>query len=263
MKFEERTSLEFENEGQKLFAILHRPLDVKNPPIVVMFHGFGGHKSGDFRVYVKEAEMLAKCGIASFRFDFRGCGDSEGDWLDMTIGREVSDAIKALDVVGNLSGIDTSRMGFLEKSLGGLVAVMAARKYGHIKSMALWAPTFHAEQWREFWEIVQSPETTDETREQLMKFDGLHANEHFLREFFELKLEDHLIHLHEVPLLHIHGVKDTGITIEHAYEYEKHRKGAAAETKIIRLPNTDHDFAHAEDQAYTLEETCQWFVETL
>ncbi len=132
MKFETRTSLEFENEGQKLFAILHRPLDVKNPPIVVMFHGFGGHKAGDFRVYVKEAEMLAKCGIASFRFDFRGCGDSEGDWIDMTIGREVSDAMKALDVVDNLSGNRHIADGVFRKIIrrpGGCYGCQKARPY--------------------------------------------------------------------------------------------------------------------------------------
>lgn len=262
-KFEIRTSVEFENEGQKLFGILHRPLEVKNPPIVVMCHGFGGHKAGDFRVYLKESEMLSECGIASFRFDFRGCGDSEGHWIDMTIGREVSDALAALKTVEGFPNIDKKRIGMLGKSLGGLVAVLAAEKYKNIKSLALWAPAFHAEQWRELWHVIQSPETTDEQRAEIMQFEGMRANEKFLREFFELRLGEHLVQLHEIPMLHIHGVKDTGITIEHAHQYEKHRKGAVAETKILRLPNTNHDFAHAEDQAYTLEETCKWFVDTL
>ncbi|NGX58338.1 MAG: Esterase FrsA [Chlamydiae bacterium] len=263
MKFETRESVNFESGGCKIFGTLHLPLNVENPPIVLMCHGFGGHKAGKYRVYVHESEMLSKSGIASFRFDFRGCGDSEGDWLDMTIGREVEDTIQALKFILTLPNVDHSRIGMLGKSMGGLVAVMAAKESGNIKSIALWAPAFYARQWETVLDILEDPATTDEMRKEIMKFDGMHANELFIREFAEIRLEDHLAHLHETPMLHIHGEVDQGVTIEHAHLYEKHRKGAQAKTQIVRLPNTGHDFGHNEEQEYTLEETRKWFLETL
>lgn len=262
MRFETRENVNFESHGCKMFGTLHMPLNVEKPPIVLICHGFGGNKTGEYRVFVHESELLSKAGIASFRFDFRGCGDSEGRWLDMTIGREVDDAMEALKLIETFP-VDLSRIGMLGKSMGGLVAVLAASQYGNIKTIALWAPAFHAKQWEELWNVVQAPETTDEMRKEIMQFDGMHANEEFLREFFEIHLEDHLPRLHETPMLHIHGEQDVGVTIEHAHEYEKHRKEAQARTHIVRLPNTGHDFGHSDEQQYTLEETCRWFKETL
>jgi len=183
MKFETRESVQFTSEGDKIFGILHLPLNVKNPPLVVVCHGFAGEKTGKFRIYVDEAELLSQQGIATLRFDFRGCGDSEGSWFDMTIGNEVEDTLRALEFVETLP-VDQSRIGILGKSMGGLVAVIAAGIRKNIKSMALWAPAFHADQWKELWGILQDPETSDEVRAEIMQFDGMHANEKFLCEFF-------------------------------------------------------------------------------
>jgi len=263
MQSQTRESVNFMSEGYKMFGTLDLPKGVDKAPVVVVCHGFGGEKAGKFRIYVDLAELLAKQGIATFRFDFRGCGDSEGSWLDMTIGNEVTDALNALKFLETVPRVDLDRIGMLGKSMGGLVAVIAAGIYKNIRSMALWSPAFHAEQWRELWEIVQSPETTDEVRAELMRFDGMHANEQFLREFFDLRTEEHLLHLHETPMLHIHGEKDEGVTIEHAEKYQLHREEAVAPTEIIRLPNMDHQFAPSEEQLYVLEETCRWFFKTL
>ncbi len=262
-QYETRECVTFMSEGCKLFGMLHLPLGVEKAPLVVICHGFGGEKTGKFRIYTTMSELLSKAGIASLRFDFRGCGDSEGDWLDMTIGSEVDDVMRALEVVDSLKSIDHSRLGILGKSMGGLVAVIAAGKRKDIKSLALWAPAFHAGQWRDLWEVVQDPATSDDVRQKIMQFDGMHANENFLREFFALQLEHHLEHLHETPLLHIHGEKDEGVTYDHAEKYRQHRQKATAPTKMVSMPSIGHDFAPSEEQRQVLQETCQWFVETL
>ena len=183
--------------------------------------------------------------------------------MDMTIGNEVTDVLNALDFLKSVPQVDQNRIGMLGKSMGGMVAVIAAGIHKNIQSLALWAPAFHAKQWHEVWDIIQNPETPDELRAEIMKFDGMHANEKFLHEFFELRLEEHLLHLHETPMLHIHGINDQGVTIEHAEQYRAHRQKAAASTKVIRLPNIGHEFAPSEEQQVVLQETCEWFVETL
>jgi len=267
-KFETRESHIIEKDGVKIFSVLHRPLQVKNPPVVVVFHGFGGHKVGHARVYVNEAELLSKAGIATLRFDFQGCGDSEGRWSEMTIGSEVSDALSVLDYLHTLGSVDMSRLGFLGKSLGGLIAVLTAKeslkkKKIAPKSLALWAPAFHAEQWAKLWDVIQDPKTTDKMRAELMSFNGIQVYPKFVEEFISLNLEEAMHSLHETPLLHIHGLQDIGIDLSHARRYEEIRKLASAETSLIRLPNTDHEFEQPEEQALTLQETCQWFVNTL
>ena len=80
-KIEERQSVVLENEGQKIFGILHRPIHVDSCPAVLICHGLAGHKTGQYRIYVILAEKLSEAGIASFRIDFRGSGDSEGKFF--------------------------------------------------------------------------------------------------------------------------------------------------------------------------------------
>ena len=68
----------FKSEGKQLVGMLHLP-DKKKAPCVIMCHGYQGNKFGNHkRVFVKTARYFAKNGIASLRFDFLGCGDSEG-----------------------------------------------------------------------------------------------------------------------------------------------------------------------------------------
>lgn len=262
-KFEERESHTFVSAGLKLFGVLHRPLSNPFPPIVLMCHGFAGVKSGKHRMFIGAAENLARAGIASFRFDFSGCGDSEGEFIDMTIGGEVQDTLEAMRYLETDPNLDLSRLGLLGKSLGGLVGVMAAEQQGRVKSIALWAPAFHADQWAKLWTVVQNPATSEDVRRQIMQFDGAHASEHFLREFFGIKLEKHLKQLEKTPLLHIQGELDNAVDMTHAKKYEEHRKEASATTKLVRLPKTDHDFSHPEEKNSAIKHTVSWFLETL
>lgn len=262
-KYETRESFCLEHEGQKIFGMLHRPIEVEKAPVVIMFHGFGGHKCGKYRLYVTMSEKLSRLGIASIRFDFRGSGDSEGEFADMTIEGEVQDALKILQFAENIERIDPHRIGIMGRSLGGIVAVMAASRYQKIKSLALWAPAYSAEQWEQHWIKMSDPKVSAELKDELMRFDGQVANEKFMREFFALDLENDLRALNNVPLLHIHGEQDMSVNITHAEMYLQGRQKSNAETRVIRLPNTNHDFSHIAEQAFTVEETCKWFRNTL
>jgi len=262
-RFEERIQIQMENEGLKMHGVLHKPYGITKGPGVLFCHGFGGHKVGKYRLYVLLAERLSKMGISSLRFDFRFNGDSEGDFDNMTIAGEISDTLVAIDYLRSCDQVDPARIGIFGKSLGGIVAVRAAAKIGDVKSLALWAPAFHAEQWAEKWVSVQAQELTDEMRDELMRFDGQMANERFLAEFFGLDLKEDLRALDHVPLLHIHGEQDEDVNITHAEMYEMGRQMSKAETRIIRLPNTSHDFSHLAEQAFTIEETSKWFQKTL
>src|ERR1700722_17738329 len=144
-KFDHRESIVLENQGQKIFGILHRPVIPSDKyPAVLICHGLAGHKTGKYRIYVIFAEMLAKVGIASLRIDFRGSGDSEGDFSDMTLTSEVSDALLSLDFLKTVQDVDADRIGIFGRSIGGTVAFMTVHRDPAkcIKSIATWAPIF-------------------------------------------------------------------------------------------------------------------------
>lgn len=263
-RFEERDSVILNNNGQKIFGVIHKPLIHKPPyPVVLMCHGLGGHKSGKYRLYVHLSQALSQKGIASFRFDFRGSGDSEGDFQDMTIETEVSDALIALDYLRKDKDLDSSRIGIFGRSFGGIVSLRAAYRHGNIKSMALWAPIFNGDQWREKWHIVQTHDLSPEHREEMMRVNGLVPGRHFFEQLFALKLDNEIDALSHLPLLHVHGEKDTIVNLSHAERYHEFRRHAQAESKFILLPHSDHDFSFVPEQRQVLEETVKWFDKTL
>lgn len=143
----EETIVGFKVEGQRVEGDLMSARGVRNAPIVLMLHGFTGVRNEANSVFVPEglfgraARALARKGIASLRIDFRGSGQSEGDFADMTIERELQDAIAALDFLAARKDVDTSRQGVLGMSLGGVVSTALAGRHGHrVTALGLWNP---------------------------------------------------------------------------------------------------------------------------
>lgn len=262
-KVEEKESLVFEINGEKLFGVLHLPLHHGKFPGVLMCHGLAGNKTGRFRIYVHLAKALAKAGIASLRVDFRGCGDSDGEFAEATVKKFLNDANVSLQHLIKHPGIDANRIGIFGRSFGAALALMAAEDYKKIRSLALWAPMYNTNQWREKWRYFNETETPEHVREQMLSVDGQLGSVEFFKEFFQINLESKLDLLQNVPLLHIHGTKDDIIDIHHADLYENKRSQAQAATKFIRLPGADHDFANRPDQIKAISETVEWFKETL
>lgn len=61
--------------------------------IVVMFHGFTGHKNENGYLFKQLTETLVERGYATLRYDFMGNGESDGDFTDYTFFTEIDDGI--------------------------------------------------------------------------------------------------------------------------------------------------------------------------
>ena len=91
-------------------------------PMVILMHGIFSSK--DFNPMPSLAKALARAGIASIRFDFDGHGKSEGRMQDMTIEKEIADAMVIWEFAKSLPFV--TRIGFLGHSQGGVIASMTA-----------------------------------------------------------------------------------------------------------------------------------------
>lgn len=138
--------VQFANEGQTIVGTLAKPDTEGVYPIILLFHGFTGTRNelpvlntdNEF-MYSRTARLLAERGYASLRIDFRGSGESEGNWEDTTFSGQISDAYAALDFVTTLDSIDTEQIGVIGLSQGGLVAASIADD-PRIGSVVLWSP---------------------------------------------------------------------------------------------------------------------------
>ncbi|PYE53097.1 alpha/beta hydrolase [Deinococcus yavapaiensis] len=136
------TFASFRVNGQRLVGIVHLP-DGPAPstgwPLVVMLHGFMGQRSEDGRLFTLASRFFAPRGLGSLRFDFRGCGDSDGEHEEVMMSRQVEDAVAACAYARAQPGVDAERVSLLGYSTGGLVAALSARQLRPHR-LALWAP---------------------------------------------------------------------------------------------------------------------------
>lgn len=272
MRFETRQSVELCTEkGLKLLGVLHLPQQEPPFPAVLMIHGLAGTKSGRNRLYVRLAEKLSQKGIASLRMDMRGCGDSEGDYTDITVEAQVQDCLMALDFLAKHPLISKESIGVLGRSMGGAIAVLVAeqmRKKSQLtlSSVALWCPLFSAKPWLEKWQ--KSQDAMPKLRsEQGIPFQGGRISMKLLTELFALNLLPALQQLREVPFFFAHSVNDPVVAIEQTHHYLEQRtpsnEGDTAETRFRPFYGKDHEFSSPEEQVDLLEESVQWFQHSL
>ena len=137
-------SLFIDGDHGRLKAIIQKPelQPGEKCPMVVFCHGFSGRKEGPLFELV--ADTLQAHGIASIRFDFNGHGESEGEFVDMTVPNEIEDAKKIVEYVRYLSYV--SDLAIVGHSQGGVVASMLAGQLSEelgkpaFKAVALMAP---------------------------------------------------------------------------------------------------------------------------
>ncbi len=114
-------------------------------PVILMLHGFTGARDemlvtgvGE-GVFSRSARRLAQQGLASLRIDFRGSGDSDGDFSDTTYEGQIADGLEALKVLAVEPRVQGERIGLLGWSQGGLVAAAVAGRSNVPPATALWA----------------------------------------------------------------------------------------------------------------------------
>lgn len=134
--------IRFQVGGEQLFGLLHLP--TSDPPShgwppLLMLHGFMGHAAGDHRLHTVFARHMAARGVAVLRFDFRGYGNSQGDFAAVTPTRQLADIRAAAAYLRAHAATDPERLMVLGHSLGGLLAAQSSPDIQPHR-LALWSP---------------------------------------------------------------------------------------------------------------------------
>ena len=109
-----------------LKGTLHRPV-TPGPPVIIGSHGLLSDSSSP-----KQTELAARCaarGIAFFRFDHRGCGESAGSFSSQTsLINRCRDLASAIRLIRNRTDLG-KRVGLFGSSMGGTVALTVAASH--------------------------------------------------------------------------------------------------------------------------------------
>ena len=127
--------ISFESSGLTLHGTLHVPEGrAQALPGIVLCHGFGGSSSG--AGHPELARQLARSGYVALRFDFRGCGASDGERGRVICEEEIEDVRAAIAFLQSQSEVDESKIGLIGASLGGSVALYTAARDQRVRVCA-------------------------------------------------------------------------------------------------------------------------------
>jgi dipeptidyl aminopeptidase/acylaminoacyl peptidase len=247
----------FGNEGQRLYGFLHVPDGAGPHPAVALLHGFGGNHIEPHALFPKAARALAGAGVAALRFDFRGSGDSEGEFRDASIESEVSDTEAGLRWLAEQPEVDGTRLGLVGLSLGGMIAACAAGRNPAVRALVLWAPVAH------LGELFEAGATAERTREiatqGVTDLGGLEVGAALVGQAMEIDPVAGLAGYAE-PALIAHGTADAVVPTEHGRRY-KAALGERAELELFE--GADHVFSSVAWERRLIGLTVGWLREHL
>ena len=133
----------FRSGNCRIAGVLHLPQRKDSAPGILMCHGFTGNKSETHFLFTRAARLFASLGMCVLRFDFRGSGDSEGLFEDVTVKTEIEDGIAAIDYLIGRPEVDRFRIGVMGFSMGAVIATFLASEKTAVRAICLWAPLAH------------------------------------------------------------------------------------------------------------------------
>lgn len=124
--------------NRNLLGFLHYADSPKSSTGIVYCHPFAEEKNMSHSVMVKAARKFATAGIPVLRFDFSGCGDSEGDLHFFVVEDWLQDLDSAIDALRKETGISKCLLWGLR--LGAGFSLMRQQYGSDIAGLILWQP---------------------------------------------------------------------------------------------------------------------------
>lgn len=236
-------------DGINLKGVLSIPKESKG--FVLMMHGITVDKDEWQGFYKELSSYLYEKGYASLRFDFRGHGESGGTQLDVSIQGEIYD-IKAS--IQQIRKIWNKKIAFLATSFSAGPAILTIAENHRIAScLILIAPVIDYENTflkpQTDWAKASFNEEAFKSlpRTGYILLDGyFKLSEKLINEFRSIKPYRLLNNLN-IPILLIHGKKDSMVPFQLSRKYFKPKQGS----KFLVIENADHGYPEAGDETGT------------
>ena len=257
----------FPSDGLKLSGIVHVPDGLKageRRPAVIMMHGFGANKNGGPEWVCR---LFESWGYVALRFDYRGCGDSEGERGRVIAMEEVADARNAVSYMASRLEVDPRRIALCGSSLGAGVAIHAAGIDPRVGAVILEnglgsgeriTRSMHTpESWAKFLQMmddgIRHRERTG-TSKMIHRFDifempkelqkNLTSNKSLMQftaetavSFFMFRPEEMIANISPRPILILHSARDRVCNTEEAFSLARH---ARPPFELHLLDGADH-----------------------
>ena len=230
-----------EVESLHLAAEIYLPGGKGPHPAICICHGVPAKRTPDStdRGYPLLAERFSKEGFVAFIFNFRGTGESEGnfDMLGWT-----QDLKAAIDYLLQLDAVDRSRLSLMGFSGGAMASVYCAANDKRISSVvacACPARFFDISEFSRIEEFLAHCRQVGIIRDS----DFPTSVERWAKGFDEVRPVKWIHKISPRPLLIVHGDSDQTVPLSHAWELYR-KAGEPKEISII--PGAEHKLRLSE-----------------
>ena len=229
-------NISFTSGNFQLKGTLHLPENRPSPPVVIGSHGL--FSTGNSPKQVALAEKCAEQGIAYFRFDHRGCGESDGVFREVTsLESRRQDLLSAISAVREMEETGNA-LGLFGSSLGGAAVLSIALESGADVIVTYAAPLTGSR-------IVQTMEKEAGPSE------------------FHPDIDPKVLHFDisgkisgVADILIFHGDSDKVVSPSEAHRIYQMAK---MPKRLILLKNGDHPMSLPENQEKFVREATSWF----
>jgi hypothetical protein len=252
----EETVTFYDAAGHRTAAILANPAG-QTGGIAVLCHGFLSGKNSTTNKTL--TRMLTERGIATFRFDFFGQGDSQGPFEELTNTVAVGQTLAALELVRQKG---YPRIGLMGSSFGGLVAILTAAQRSELACLALKCPVVDfAEELRlEFGEEEMARWKATDTVPNIMGGTERIPLRYAFYEDCLRQIAYEPARSITAPTVIVQGEQDEHVPLHQSRRlYEALR----VEKHLEMLPGADHQFTKREDFARMATVIADWLTSYL
>jgi pimeloyl-ACP methyl ester carboxylesterase len=199
---------------------------------IVFCHGFVSDKSGS---YEGRCQRAVEEGYNAVRFDFRGCGDSDGQFVEQTLSSRLADLQTVIEQFAPPSLV------LFGSSFGGKVAFHHATGSARVEAIVGRAPVTYNRSFDEWRAVVENGGSKEVA-------PGFRIDRRFFDDLDEYGFEAVTSTL-DVPVAIFHGGADPAVPIEHSFDVadelgvdafvqkyagEKHRFSQGVEERMRR-----------------------------
>ncbi len=230
----------------------------KSGRVVLMCHGFTGHRGEHRRLFVRMARNLLTRDIATALVDYRGNGESSGDFSEMSLKTVRNDIRNAIEFLRERIPPESMKLGLLGYSMGGMAAsLVAGDEPAGLEALALWAPV--ADPVETFARVrdIKITKSIVESGDSIV-WNGWRIGAEFLSQLPIVKPVESLVRARR-PVLILQAKDDDIVTPMHSEAYQKALTNAQVPSTLEMLSSGGHGFDDLGQEAILLERTAGFF----
>lgn len=242
------------SKGNKICGILSNPTSELSTPVIILCHGFATSKDNSTNTQLEKIFNNHK--IATFRFDFFGYGESEGDFENITISEAVDDILNAIYY---LKDKGFSKLGLVGSSFGGMSSIISASKTNDLFVLVLKSPV------SDYYEVDTKRRTKEEIKDwkskgfviqRNSKGEEKRLNYSFFEDFKNNNAYEAAKKI-KIPTLIVHGDEDKTVPIEQS----KKTSSIIENCKLEIITGADHKFSNSGEFEKILDLISNFIIE--